>query len=1264
MWWGIWLWGQIFYVEVASQALEHQFRSAEAVSRLRSSSSLWRSLHAVYPVVVETETALRRWFVLEFRGSDSVEILNRLRSEALFLHVEGATHRKLENLTGWHHIALQTTTAWQQTRGSPTVTVAILDSGIEWGLTAFEGQFAVNAAEDLNANGILDSTDLNGRDEDGNGFPDDVIGYDFTDQPYVLSWGDYQGEDPLPADENGHGTAMASLIGAKPERSPIAGIAPGCRLLILRCFNGEGYGEDDDIARAILYAVKQGAKVINCSFGERQPSRLLRTAIEYATQRGVVVVASSGNGTGRQPHFPSGFPEVIAVGAYSWQEEGRYYLWPLSGYYKVDWIAPGDRVPTLRRDGTPQLLSGTSVATALSSGAIALLLSRFPSLSPAEVRATFCSHAQPLPSTESFLQGSGRLNLPPALVQPRSGIAGWLFPPPYAALTPPFPLVFSTYHSLLTQWEIYAAPSIDGPWRRIAQGTSSRLRDTLPAWTPSYGENILRLLLHLRNGREENYPLRLSYPAGGANWQSAKVLPGWKDGIAGNILDYHLNVVTPVCAYYSSGVGCAEPIDSIGGIWIPGLGADSTTLIAGQTTPTLSLRLALPVRSSHATPHWAWGRATSEAPIGWYGEERLDTFLLSWVPTAPENTQGKLYFLRREGTRWIPYDSIPRSILPRDIRDWNGDGRPELLCVWQDSFFIYEGAPARYIVWQGKGLAARLAENQSVWIRTAEGHYQRVFRSGPRGLTLHDTTLPRGNTTIPRLLRWATPTDTFWVFGNYEGWLFLYDTQGHLQRAYPTRLEGVGSFLYTYDTDRDGYEELYYAGRGGKTWWEIGCWDLRTPPRGLFRFWGERSYGRFLAHEDTAALWLPPQLYALRLRRDSSQVINYDDRVWGAALLQKDQGHTRFLLGLDRDTMLRFYPMLPLFGKAPAWSNPGGVSPTQAQLRWHPVPTTSGYELLRVEIGQPPTQLYVGSDTSYLDSSLQPERSYTYFVRTQEGGISPPFYLRTGMRPCLETLQVISPNLYLLRGRGYWKEASPSFFRLLPSGTLPEEVIASGGSLLLRFPTGATGSSIKIDSLLTDEWGRYLSTQCTLLRISSGSPPHPCISPLRWEIVSSHEVQIEFESRLPTQAYDMMSYEVLPMGCVEKITGGEQSIRLKLSVSPYIHPLRVQWKWQTSPCPQAVSFSPKENPGENRGIFPNPVEERHGQVYFWGFPAGARVRVLSPSGELCAIFQIPEGELPFPWDLHSVSGERLRSGVYVLYIEKGELRYVEKLVVE
>ncbi|MCH9030219.1 MAG: S8 family serine peptidase, partial [Bacteroidetes bacterium] len=207
----------------------------------------------------------------------------------------------------WALEKIQAFDAWDKTQGADTVLLAIIDTGIEYFHPDLKNKIYKNPGEmGIDANGNDKSS--NGIDDDNNGFIDDYMGWDFVDRvgfPFDSSGGDYLDWDNDPMDENGHGTYMGGIAGAEVNNvTGIAGVAPNVKILILRAFDPSGFGEEDDVAAAILYAVQMGAKVISMSFGDAAFSLVLRDVIRFAYAQGVVLVGSSGNSGSTDPHYP------------------------------------------------------------------------------------------------------------------------------------------------------------------------------------------------------------------------------------------------------------------------------------------------------------------------------------------------------------------------------------------------------------------------------------------------------------------------------------------------------------------------------------------------------------------------------------------------------------------------------------------------------------------------------------------------------------------------------------------------------------------------------------------------------------------------------------------------------------------------------------------------------------------------------------------------------------------------------------------------
>ncbi|NWF88038.1 MAG: peptidase S8 [Ignavibacteriaceae bacterium] len=301
--------------------------------------------------------------------------------------------------------------AWNISQGSDSVIICIIDTGIDFEHKDLSSKIFYNPGE-IGLDRFGADKRINNYDDDNNGFVDDYMGWDFTDRvgfPFDSTGGDYLEWDNNPKDENNHGTYIAGIIGASTNNKyGIAGIAPKCKLLNLRAFDPNGFGEEDDVAAAILYAVKMGAKVINMSFGDNAFSYVLRDIINYAYSKGVVLVASSGNSGSSEPHYPSGYSEVLCVGN-STEED---YVSSNSNFGStIDLVAPGSLILTTARDNDYGLVSGTSASAPFISGAAALILS-LENFSNEEIKQILKSTADDIEKSGWDLKsGAGRLNL-------------------------------------------------------------------------------------------------------------------------------------------------------------------------------------------------------------------------------------------------------------------------------------------------------------------------------------------------------------------------------------------------------------------------------------------------------------------------------------------------------------------------------------------------------------------------------------------------------------------------------------------------------------------------------------------------------------------------------------------------------------------------------------------------------------------------------------------------------------------------------------
>ncbi len=253
--------------------------------------------------------------------------------------------------------------AWDVTTGKD-ITIALIDTGIAKQHEDLVGKLWVNVKEIPN----------NHRDDDGNGYVDDVNGYNFRQNNNNI------------ADDNGHGTSVASVIAANTNNATgIAGINWRAKIMVLKALNELGGGEYTHVAQAIRYAVDNGAKLINMSFGTYLNNNELEQAVNYAGSKGIAVIAAAGNNGQNRLLYPAAYLDVIAVGAVD--SAGARASFSNFGA-GLDVMAPGLNIvaANYERSDAYSSNSGTSYAAAHITGLVSLILSLYPSLSPQEIR--------------------------------------------------------------------------------------------------------------------------------------------------------------------------------------------------------------------------------------------------------------------------------------------------------------------------------------------------------------------------------------------------------------------------------------------------------------------------------------------------------------------------------------------------------------------------------------------------------------------------------------------------------------------------------------------------------------------------------------------------------------------------------------------------------------------------------------------------------------------------------------------------------------
>ncbi len=295
--------------------------------------------------------------------------------------------------------------AWDLIRNSSGIIIGIVDSGSEL------------AHQDLAANIFYNTADpVNGSDDDGDGFTDNYAGWDFVGPTGNSIKADNNPNVVGPA--NDHGVHVSGIASAVSNNGiGVASIAFNAKLLIVKA------GPDDsgsDIYRGyegIKYAADKGAHIINCSWGSKSASSFGRDIVNYALNKGCLIVAAAGNSGTNQPEYPAAFQGVLAVANTS-NADIKSSSSNFGDYVSLS--APGNSILSTTFNNTYGYSTGTSMSTPVVASAAALVKSYLPSLNMQQVgeqlRVTADNVDAKNPAYRGLL-GKGRLNVLRALTE-------------------------------------------------------------------------------------------------------------------------------------------------------------------------------------------------------------------------------------------------------------------------------------------------------------------------------------------------------------------------------------------------------------------------------------------------------------------------------------------------------------------------------------------------------------------------------------------------------------------------------------------------------------------------------------------------------------------------------------------------------------------------------------------------------------------------------------------------------------------------------
>ena len=301
--------------------------------------------------------------------------------------------------------------AWDITTGKNHIKIAIVDSGIDYYHEDLSDRIWVNPGEDIDNDGVVgdygppaSGGDEDGLDNDGNGFIDDLIGWNFVKN----------NNNPMDDHTACHGTHCAGIAGAATNNNiGVAGVDWNCRLMAVKSMKSDNEIKWIHGARGVIYAADNGAHVISMSWGGYHYNQTLKDAIDYARVVGYcTLVAAMGNDNTNSLFYPAAYSNTFAVGATDcWDNR-----WSNSNYGSnygsyIDVVAPGvDIYSTVCYNGYTWM-TGTSMATPMVAGLAALIMSQKFGWNLGEIEGLIRKYADDL-GASGFDQyyGWGRIN--------------------------------------------------------------------------------------------------------------------------------------------------------------------------------------------------------------------------------------------------------------------------------------------------------------------------------------------------------------------------------------------------------------------------------------------------------------------------------------------------------------------------------------------------------------------------------------------------------------------------------------------------------------------------------------------------------------------------------------------------------------------------------------------------------------------------------------------------------------------------------------
>ncbi len=286
-------------------------------------------------------------------------------------------------------------------RTKSEIIVAVADTGVDYNHEDLKDVMWNN----------LDEIPNNGIDDDNNGYVDDYYGYDFIS------------ENGNPMASHWHGTHVAGTIGATQNNGVgLAGIASNVKIMALRVVPDNGDETDYNVGRSFIYAAKNGARIINCSFGKNkneQGQHVSDIMAAIGQQYGTLIIAAAGNdyktNIDTNLKYPASFENNNLLVIAATTSSGSLSFFTNVGLKNVDLAAPGSKIYSTMKNNSYGYSDGTSMATPTTVGVAAEVLSHFPNLTGVQLKMILMDSVTKVNSYTGLMVTGGRVNLYNAL---------------------------------------------------------------------------------------------------------------------------------------------------------------------------------------------------------------------------------------------------------------------------------------------------------------------------------------------------------------------------------------------------------------------------------------------------------------------------------------------------------------------------------------------------------------------------------------------------------------------------------------------------------------------------------------------------------------------------------------------------------------------------------------------------------------------------------------------------------------------------------